>query len=90
MRGGLADWRRLPSLLWLLPGPGKPVLPLFGGPLTGLFNAGPDSQYTKTAQEIVNICYQTLAEVRGPALNPSNAAFSLAALQMLLFLSPSV
>ncbi|XP_005016676.1 transcription initiation factor TFIID subunit 1 isoform X4 [Anas acuta] len=23
---------------------------------------GPDSQYTKTAQEIVNICYQTLAE----------------------------
>lgn len=27
---------------------------------------GPDSQYTKTAQEIVNICYQTLAEVCGP------------------------
>ncbi|KAI6078190.1 Transcription initiation factor TFIID subunit 1 isoform X2 [Aix galericulata] len=25
---------------------------------------GPDSQYTKTAQEIVNICYQTLAEMR--------------------------
>lgn len=26
---------------------------------------GPESQYTKTAQEIVNICYQTLTEVGG-------------------------
>lgn len=24
---------------------------------------GPESQYTKTAQEIVNVCYQTLTEV---------------------------
>lgn len=29
------------------------------------FAVGSDSQYTKTAQEIVNICYQTLAEVCG-------------------------
>lgn len=39
------------------------------------FNIGPESQYTKTAQEIVNVCYQTLTEVSDKEVVPLGPNF---------------